>query len=204
MTTDTLIPNHHRDYPGFSGPSGFLAAASMSFGRNGDARLACELGQVGPGDVVVDIGCGPGAAVRHAASLGAKVTGIDPAPVMLRVARMLTRARGVRFVEGSAEALPLPAGFATVVWTIASVHHWSDLEDGLDEVRRVLRPGGRFLAIERRTQTGADGLASHGWTHDQAEAFARLCAKHGYVDTRIARPDPIGGRTLVAVGTTAP
>ena len=84
MTNDAMIPNHHRDYPGFSGPSGLLAAASMAVGRGGDARVAADLGQVGRDDVVVDIGCGPGAAARYAARLGASVTGVDPAPVMLR------------------------------------------------------------------------------------------------------------------------
>src|SRR5689334_25191653 len=105
----------------------------MTVARGGDARVAAELGRVGPGDTVVDIGCGPGAAARHAAKLGATVMGIDPAPVMLRVARRLTRVRNVRYLEGSAEALPVPEDGATVVWAIASVHHWRDLDDGLRE-----------------------------------------------------------------------
>jgi SAM-dependent methyltransferase len=204
MSTETLVPNHHHDYPGFSGASGLLAAASMVFGRSGDGRTASELAGVRAGDVVVDIGCGPGGATRRAAKRGATVVGVDPAPVMLRVARSLTRSRAVRFIEGSAEALPLPDDFATVIWTIASVHHWRDLDASLREVRRVLQPGGRFVAVERRTRPGADGLASHGWTDDQADAFADLCTEHGFAGTRVERPDPIGRRALIAVGATAP
>src|SRR4051812_41068912 len=87
MTDTTSIPNHHAHYAGFSGAAGLVAALSMSVGRDRDARLAARLSGLGPGDVVIDIGCGPGVAARHAASLGAKVIGVDPASVMLRVAR---------------------------------------------------------------------------------------------------------------------
>ncbi|HEX6417129.1 MAG TPA: hypothetical protein VFZ77_01485 [Acidimicrobiales bacterium] len=56
-------PNSHADHPGF------------------DADLAISLTGTGPGDDVVDIGCGPGVAVRRAAARGgASVTGVDPRP----------------------------------------------------------------------------------------------------------------------------
>ena len=191
-------PNHHAHHHGFSGLSGVLAALSMTVGRDGDARLAAELTGLAPGDRLVDLGCGPGAAVRHAARRGVHVTGIDPAPVMLDVARRLTRRRGgVAYVEGAAEAIPLPDGDATVVWALATVHHWTALESALAEVARVLAPGGRFLAAERCTTPGATGLASHGWTEDQAETFAALCRDNGFVDVTVATHP--GRRTLVTV-----
>jgi hypothetical protein len=49
----------------------------------------------------------------------------------------------------------------------------------------VLRPGGRFLAAERHSEPGAQGLHSHGWTPEQAEAFADACRAHGFVDVRV-------------------
>src|SRR5207244_5069284 len=134
----------HADHAGCSGLVGLVAALSMVVGRDRDARLAARLSSVQSGDVVVDIGCGPGVAARHAARLGAGVTGVDPAPVMLRVARLLTRrSEPVRYVEGAAEALPAADGSASVVWSLATVHHWIDLDAGLREARRVLRSGGR-------------------------------------------------------------
>jgi ubiquinone/menaquinone biosynthesis C-methylase UbiE len=203
MSSETVIPNHHRDYPGFAGASGLLAAASMVMGREGDARVAAELARLGPSDVLVDVGCGPGAAARYGARLGAPVTGVDPAPVMLRVARALTRTAKVRYVEGTAEALPLPDDFATVVWALATVHHWRHVEAGLREVRRVLRAGGRFVAIERRTQPGATGHASHGWTDEQVDAFTHACASAGYAEISVTRPPQSGRRSIVAVAATA-
>jgi SAM-dependent methyltransferase len=193
------VPNHHADYPGFAGVAGLIAALSMVSGRKGDARLAVGLSGMGPGDTVVDIGCGPGVAVRYAARRGAMVIGVDPAPVMLRVARLFaTRPGKVRYVEGAAEAIPLPEGSASVVWSIATVHHWSDIDAGLREIRRVLRPSGRLVAMERRTQRGARGLQSHGWTHEQGTIFVDRCRDNGFTDVHLERTT-IGRRSTVSV-----
>jgi ubiquinone/menaquinone biosynthesis C-methylase UbiE len=179
-------PNHHAHHRGFSGASGLAIALTMA-ARGGDrAELAIDLTGAGPGDTVVDLGCGPGTAVRRAARLGATAIGVDPARVMRRVATWLSLGRSrVRFVDGSAEAIPLEDGTATVVWSIATVHHWQDIDAGLAESRRVLRLGGRFLAGERHTHPGAQGLHSHGWTPEQAEAFAEACRAHGFIDVRV-------------------
>ena len=89
----TLVPNHHADHPGHSGILGLLAATSFMIGRRAEADLAIELTGVGRRDDVVDVGCGPGVAVRRAAAAGASsVVGIDPAAAMLRMARLASRA----------------------------------------------------------------------------------------------------------------
>jgi ubiquinone/menaquinone biosynthesis C-methylase UbiE len=138
------------------------------------------------GDAVVDLGCGPGNAARVAVKRGATAIGVDPARVMRRVATALSLGRPrVRYVDGRAEAIPLDDASATVVWSIATVHHWQDIDAGLAETRRVLRPGGRFLAGERRSEPDAQGLHSHGWTPEQAEAFADACRTHGFLDVRV-------------------
>jgi ubiquinone/menaquinone biosynthesis C-methylase UbiE len=197
-----VVPNHHADYPGFSGIGGLVAGLAMILGRGAVGRLAADLATVSDADRVVDVGCGPGAAAREAARRGAEVVGIDPAPVMLRLARRLTR-RGlaITWTEGVAETLPLSDASATVVWSIATVHHWRDLDAGLAEVRRVLAPRGRWLAIERRTKAGAQGLASHGWTDAQGEAFVERCRAAGFTDARVAVHRP-GGRDLVVAQAT--
>jgi len=204
-TTQPSAPNHHAHYPGFAGPAGLLAAASMVPGGAGNARLAVRLSELAASDTVADIGCGPGTAARRAARLGASVVAIDPAPVMLRFARLLTRrsTQAIRYAEGSAEALPLPGSSASVAWSIASVHHWADLDAGLREARRVLKPGGRLVAIERLSRPGAKGLASHGWTPEQASAFAGHCRVHGFTDAGVNRHG-VGRRAKVSVRATAP
>ncbi len=188
-TPSPTVANHHAHHPGFAGPSGLLAALTMARRSDRDA-LVVRLAQLTPQDRVIDLGCGPGGAVRAAAAAGADALGIDPAPVMLRTARLLTRgarARRASFVEGGAEAIPRPDGDATVVWAIATVHHWPEVDGALDEIHRILRPGGRFLAMERRTTPGATGLASHGWTDEQAELFAAMSREHGFGDVSVER-----------------
>lgn len=193
-------PNHHARHPPFRGFSGVVAAVSMTFRRGATACLAARLAGVRRGDRVVDIGCGTGSAVRHAASLGASATGVDPAAVMLRFARALTVGRRrARYLSGAAEELPLPDDSATVVWSIATVHHWHDIDAGLAEVRRVLTSGGRFVAIERASRPGATGLGSHGWTDAQAAAFAERARHAGFVDVTVSKHDDGLPRRVVAV-----
>jgi ubiquinone/menaquinone biosynthesis C-methylase UbiE len=76
----------------FDGLLGLLAGLAMSFGRGRGARLVAELAEVGPGDRVVDVGCGPGRFLREAAERGAGAVGVDPSPQMRRVARWRTPA----------------------------------------------------------------------------------------------------------------
>jgi ubiquinone/menaquinone biosynthesis C-methylase UbiE len=183
-----LAPNHHANHPRFAGFSGLLAALSFTVGRGAVADLAVRLSRIGPPDDVVDVGCGPGVAVRHAAAAGASsVVGVDPAPVMLRVGRLLPGRRhaAVRYETGTAEALPLRDGTASALWSIATVHHWQDLRAGLAEARRVLRPAGRFLAIERRVAPGAHGHASHGWTEAQAHRCVEACRTAGFSEVEL-------------------
>jgi ubiquinone/menaquinone biosynthesis C-methylase UbiE len=86
------------------------------------------------------------------------------------------------------------------VWSLSTVHHWADIGTGLAEVHRVLRPGGRVVAIERQAQPGATGIASHGWTEAQADAFADRLAAHGFTDTVVERHP--GRRPTLSVRAT--
>jgi ubiquinone/menaquinone biosynthesis C-methylase UbiE len=199
MTTTTHTPNHHAHFHGFAGLPGLLLGLALSVGRGRDAQLALRLAEVGPADRVVDVGCGTGTAARAAARRGAGVTGVDPADVMLRLARRFTRGRRVRYLDGSAEALPVPDRSATVLWSIATVHHWKDLAQGLGETRRVLEPGGRFVAIERRTEPGATGHRSHGWTDEQAAAFVDVCRTAGLEDVRVEHATTSRGPVVAVV-----
>jgi ubiquinone/menaquinone biosynthesis C-methylase UbiE len=171
------------------------AALSMTVGRGAVARLAAQLAELSPHDAVVDVGCGPGTAARLAARAGASVVGVDPAGVMLRVARVIPSRGSVTWLVGSAEDLPVPGDSATVAWSLACVHHWADVDAGLREVHRVLSPGGRFVALERATTHGATGLGSHGWEMEQAEAFAEALRGHGFEEVEVSARH--AGRTSV-------
>lgn len=183
--TEPPVVNHHADHPGFGGAIGLVAALGMLATGRGNARFAAGLASVSDTDRVVDIGCGPGNAVRAAAERGARVVGVDPSPLMLRLARFATRDHpNVSWSQGTAEALPVPDGWATLVWSLKTVHHWRDVTAGLTELRRALAPAGRLLVMEKRVQPGATGLASHGWTEQQVESFATQCGAAGFTGVR--------------------
>ena len=112
--------------------------------------LVVEVAALMSGDRVLDIGCGPGAAVRAAAPLVEEAVGADPSGRMLHLARRRSRSLpNVRYVQTPAHQLPFEDDLFTAVWTIHSMHHWGDEEAGVSEARRVLAPGGRFLVVEQ-------------------------------------------------------
>jgi ubiquinone/menaquinone biosynthesis C-methylase UbiE len=126
---------------------------------------------------------------------------------MLRLAGMLTTLRPpagtIEWVCAGAEDVPLPDASATICWSLMAVHHWPDLEGGMAEVTRILRPGGRFLVLEKCVDVGATGIASHGWTSHQAATFGATLAADGYTDVVVDEHES-GRRRVVTVSGRAP
>jgi ubiquinone/menaquinone biosynthesis C-methylase UbiE len=182
-----------------------ITAVSMTVGRSHAARAVADLACLQEGEVLIDVGCGPGTAVREAFRRGAHPTGVDPSGQMLRLGRWITSVRQMSepaFVEGTAECLPLDDKSASVVWALSSVHHWSNVDAGLTEARRVLVPGGRLLLAERLTTPAARGHARHGLTSDGAETLAKAVTRAGFtVNRQILKA---GHRTLVVLAATSP
>jgi ubiquinone/menaquinone biosynthesis C-methylase UbiE len=178
-----------------------ITALSMTAGRGPLAQAVADAAELTTPDRVVDIGCGPGTAVRHAARRAATATGIDPDPAMLRLARWSTairRSPDVSWLQGRAEKLPLPDGQATVAWAISSAHHWEDHDAGISEAWRILAPSGRLLLAERLARPGARGHAAHGLTRDQAADLARQLTAAGFRQVQL-HTAKAGHRTLVIV-----
>src|SRR4051812_8442304 len=116
------------------------------------AQPLIEAAKLRPDDRALDVGCGPGIAVELATHTitGGRVTGMDPSEAMLEEARRRTHgAPGVVLEQTAAEAIPLDDASVDIAWALNSLHHWHDRAAGLAEVRRVLRPGGRFVVVEQ-------------------------------------------------------
>lgn len=93
---------------------------------------------------VVDLGAGTGKLTRSLVAHGHHVVAVEPLPEML--AHLRTVLPGVTALEGTAEAIPLPDGAADVV-TVAQAFHWFDHAAALNEIARVLRPGGALALV---------------------------------------------------------
>ncbi|GMQ86663.1 MAG: class I SAM-dependent methyltransferase [Acidimicrobiia bacterium] len=126
--------------------------------------LIVALAHLSSTDRILDIGCGPGDAVRRAARIvvEGRAVGVDRSQAMVTIARRRTQGLGnIEFKVGAAEALPFPDDTFTVVWTVSAFHHWADPDTGLAETQRVLAPGGRLIIVEGQT-SGAHGLSATG------------------------------------------
>ena len=141
-------------------------------------------------DRVLEVGCGRGElAERIEQEAGADVVAVDQSERMVE----LTRARGIDARVGDVQELPFPDGdfdCAVAAWML---YHVADLDRGLAELARVLRPGGRLVAItntERNLRElwslfGERAKRVHPFSAENgAEALGRHFAR---VDRRDAR-----------------
>jgi ubiquinone/menaquinone biosynthesis C-methylase UbiE len=101
-----------------------------------------------PPRCIIDVGCGTGRLLRAASVRwpGAQLFGVDPAEQMVSEATRLNP--NVTFKLASAESLPFPDQAADLVLSSLSFHHWADQPKGLQEIARVLRPGGWFCLAD--------------------------------------------------------
>lgn len=174
--------------------SGFRAwLYSLIFRTPKSNKLVVEHAGVSSGDRALDIGCGPGAAVRQAATRAREAVGVDRSQPMVDIARKRSRrVSNVRFEVGSAESLPFPDDSFTVAWTAHSYHHWEDPAAGLTEVKRVLVPGGTLVILEQ------DGK-KHGLTDAESAGVAATLERLGFTAVDITRRDK-----QVLISATAP
>ncbi len=133
----------------------------MSFGKAPAIRKKIvALAQPAAGEKVLGVGCGTGTlaiALRAKVGPGGEVVGIDAAPEMIAVARDKAAKRGadIDFRVGLIEEIPFPDDSFDLVLSSFMLHHLPEdvRQEGLAEIRRVLKPGGRFLVVD---------LAVHG------------------------------------------
>lgn len=131
--------------------------------------------QISPSERVLDIGCGSGAAVRAIATYltTGEVIGIDPTPKMIEIASKLTvnesYSKHIKFLVAGAEKIPVDNESCDLVIAVNSLHHWVNVNDGLKEVSRVLKPSGRFVSIDDLWEESTEYSSEH---NDENETFA--------------------------------
>jgi demethylmenaquinone methyltransferase/2-methoxy-6-polyprenyl-1,4-benzoquinol methylase len=119
---------------------------AMTAGLDRRWRRETARAAVSPGDRVLDTCCGTGDLAIACLAEGGEVTGLDFSERMLERAR--AKSDQVEWMQGDALALPFEDGSFDAATVGFGVRNLEDLDRGLAELRRVLRPGGRLAILE--------------------------------------------------------
>lgn len=159
-----------------------------------------------PGEQILDLGCGDGQLSMRVAASGARVTGVDASAEMAAAARE----RGIAAEQAAAERLPFGDARFDAVFSNAVLHWVRDQDAMMDEVRRVLKGGGRFVAemgghgnvaairvalmavLERHGYAGLEDAVNY---YPTPEAYTRRLTRHGF---RVERMELIPRPTRLA------
>lgn len=187
-----------RDSAGLDDSQAREHAARLELRAGADSEIAVRddyitLLGVAPGEHVLDVGCGSGAATRTLAERVApagRVTGVDPSGALLKITRELVDKAGFgRFIElqeGDCRALPFSDASFDAVLAATALSHIPDPKRALAEMVRVTRPGGRVGVFD------VDGDLTL-FAHPDRELTRRIIAAYsdlGWVNSWFMRRVP--------------
>ncbi len=165
-----------------------------------------ELLNAQPGERILDLGCGTGHLTAKIAETGAHAMGIDRSPEMIRQAK--ERYPALQFEVMDAREIALDGNF-DAVFSNATLHWIKEPERVILSIKRLLRPGGRFVAeFGGKGNTGElliavqhawaklrlAGPAPHPWYYPSVAEYAGLLEQQGFEVTHATlfdRPTPL-------------
>lgn len=134
---------HHAAAEGFSAHADAYARGRPDYPPAAVGWLREEVG-VGAGKTVLDLGSGTGKFLATLRATGAKMIAVEPVAAMR--AQLIAKNPDVEALEGTAEAIPVPDASIDAV-VCAQAFHWFATKRALEEIRRVLKPGGALGLI---------------------------------------------------------
>jgi len=113
-------------------------------------RILLKKAGIKPGERALDLCCGTGDIAFALQAAGAEVVGIDFSPAMLAVAEERAKKAGgaLKFLRADALKIPFDSGTFDVVTIGYGLRNLASWEQGLEEMARVARPGGRLLVLD--------------------------------------------------------
>ena len=153
----------------------------MTFGQDAIWRKNVR-NHAKPGMSVLEVGCGPGSFAEDIEKVN--LTCLDPSEEMLNVARVrVNEARKTRgegpadYVLAIAESIPLPDNTFDRVFCLFSFRDFQDKKKGLEEILRVLKPGGQLVICDAGKANWLHGLAGRIWMSTVVQWMARYVTK---------------------------
>ncbi|MDO4986347.1 MAG: class I SAM-dependent methyltransferase [Prevotella sp.] len=180
-------------------PEGSLGRAMLCFMNYTHAPLTnwgLKLVNVQDGWTMLDVGCGGGFTIRRLLkrSKDAQVYGIDISEESVTKARQVNAEvldKQVYVTQGSAEQLPYNDEMFDLVTAVETVYFWPNLPDCLQEVRRVLKPGGKFAIMVEVVDSDSKWTSIvDGMTAYTPEQLKTLLDDAGFIQTEIHRKKP--------------
>jgi SAM-dependent methyltransferase len=162
-------------------------------------------------DTILDVGCGGGETVRKLAviALEGKVYGIDFSEASVKVSRRRNRqsikAGKVDIQHGSVSSLPFSEGMFDLVTAIETHYFWPDLISDMQEILRVLKPGGRLVVMGEAYKGGKFDDRNRKWaewgnmTYHSVDEFSELLSKAGYSDVQVFEEYELGWLCSIGV-----
>src|SRR5436190_11969706 len=183
-----------KPYGPFKLPTSFIGRiAGWMMSRQNAAmnRAAVKQLKIEPSDRVLEIGFGPGQAIKLLAttSQAQMICGIDLSPVMLEQAAKSNRssieAGCVVLIRGTVSAMPFLDDHFTKVFAVSTFHDWESRSVGLNEAKRVLTNGGSLVLCVRREKKHPYPWSSPGLTSQELDADLALIKSLGYRNVRL-------------------
>lgn len=131
---------HHAAADGYASSAATYVKGRPDYPPEVSAWLRDSLG-LAPGATVLDLGAGTGKFTARLLGTGAAVIAVEPVPAMLE--KLVSALPQVKAMAGTASAIPLPDACVDAV-VCAQAFHWFATPEALDEILRVLKPGGKL------------------------------------------------------------
>ncbi len=149
-----------------------------------ERRIAMEALGVRRGDSAIDVGCGPGNYTRHLASASGNglVVGVDASEAMVAAAAKRGGGANITYLRADASALPFRDGAFDAACSVGVIHMIVEPEMAIDEMVRVLAPGGRLAIVASCSPAGRPRRVRGGVTFFTRDELTEGLRRRGLLD----------------------
>ena len=175
-----------------TGKFGRFYARLMNYGHSEVTQWGLSHVSINKNDAILDIGCGGGKTVKSLAKTATegKIYGIDYSEDCVKVASKTNKkfidARRVEILRASVASLPFPDDLFDLVAAVEAYYFWPGLINNLEEIRRVLKPGGSVILInemyrhDKFEKRNAKWARMGDFTYHLPEEFGEFMRDAGY------------------------